>query len=412
MEGKQSAFGLPELLAANRHKCRDRSGGKPLPVSGRECYRLRNINLGKFEESSVELEYQPDVDNVLQRFEAWWQQEIIDRPPLTLRVQPTGPAELPEKKHADWRERWWDIEYQLDAFEARTKRDVFMAETLPIYMPNLGPELCATVFGVELQYSEFSAWSVPIVESCREIPAIEPNLDNPYWNQVRKMTDASLQRGAGKWITGMTDLHTNGDLLASLRDPQELCIEMIEDLAAVGEACLHVTKAYPLMFDDLWGRIKATGQPCTTWTQYLCRGRAYPTSCDFICMVSPEMFQKAILPSIVEEMRFNDRSIFHLDGPGALKHLDALLACPELDALQWVYGAGNGPAANWIEVYQKAQAAGKGVQVFCEGFEDAKTVAAALKPAGAWFSINNVPNAQAAQAIIEWFSRWAAGKEG
>jgi len=279
-------------------------------------------------------------------------------------------------------------------------------------MPNLGPEICATPFGVELEYSEHSGWSVPICQSCREILDIEPNLDNPYWNHVRAMTDASIERGAGKWITGLTDFHTNGDLLASLRDPQDLCIEMIEDLDAVGDACLHITKAYPLMFDDLWDRIRAAGQPCTTWTQYLCRGRAYPTSCDFICMISPEMFQKAILPSIVEEMRFNDRSIFHLDGPGALKHLDALLACPELDALQWVYGAGNGPAAKWIDVYKKAQAAGKGVQVFATSFEDAKTIARELKPEGAWFGIGGFTGGvEEAQAAIEWFERWAAGKE-
>ncbi len=28
-------------------------------------------------------------------------------------------------------------------------------------------------------------------------------------------------------------------------------------------------------------------------------------------------------------------SPFHLDGPGALKHLDALLELDELDAVQW-----------------------------------------------------------------------------
>ena len=359
----------------------------------------------------MEFQYKPDVDKSLERFEAWWQREIIDRPPLTLRVRPTGEAKMPDKKHANWRERWWDTEYQLDRFEAETKVGVFLADTLPIYMPNLGPELCATVFGCPLEYSEFSAWSIPIVKSCREVLRLKPNLDNPYWNQIRRMTEASLERGAGKWITGLTDFHTNGDLLASLRDPQELCIEMIEDLDAVAEACMHVTMAYPLMFDDLWNRTKAAGHPCTTWTQFLSRGRAYPTSCDFICMVSPAMFQKAILPGIVAEMRFNDHSIFHLDGPGALKHLDALLACPELDALQWVYGAGHGPAAKWIDVYKKAQAAGKGVQVFCADFQDAKTVAREIKPAGAWFGIGGIANAEEAGAITDWFTRWAAGKE-
>lgn len=358
----------------------------------------------------MELKDIQDLEISQKRFDAWWANDLLDRPPLTLRIKPSGEAKIPQKKHATWRDRWWDTEFQLEKFQAELAVTVLMAETFPIYMPNLGPEICATVFGCQMDYSEYSGWSIPMVENCREILHLKADLDTPYWNQIRKMTDASLELGAGRWITGMTDFHTNGDLLASLRDPQELCIDLIEDVDSVRDACLHVTKAYPLMFDDLWNRIKAAGQPCTTWTQYLCRGRAYPTSCDFICMISPEMFQHAILPGIVEEMKFNDCSVFHLDGPGALKHLDALLACPDLNALQWVYGAGHGPAAKWIEVYQRAQAAGKGVQVFATDFEDAKTIAREIKPQGAWFGVGGIQNMEEGAAIIKWFEDWSAGK--
>jgi hypothetical protein len=210
----------------------------------------------------------------------------------------------------------------------------------------------------------------------------------------------------------MPDLHTNGDLPAALRDPQEMCLDLADDLQGVRAACDYVTAgAYQLMYDDLWRRIEAAGQACTTWTPHLHAGRAYVTSCDFICMISPEMFRKTILPSIVWEMRFLERNIFHLDGPGALRHLDDLLAQPELDALQWIYGAGRGPGRKWIEVYRRAQAAGKGLQLVCDDIEDAKAIAERLRPEGVWFCPGGSYSRQEAEAFIRWTDRWAAGKE-
>jgi len=359
----------------------------------------------------VELQHKPDFDKAMERMEAWWECRIIDRPPVTIHVRPDRRAELPDKQHATLRERWFDTEHKLDRFEASLDGAVFLAETFPKFDPGLGPEVCATVFGCELQFSETTSWSVPICRSSREIVDIQPSLDNVYWNSLREQTEASLQRGSGRWITALPDLHTNGDLLAALRDPQELCLDCADDLPSVRAACDHVTEsAYQLMYDDVWGRIEAAGQPATTWAPFLHAGRAYVSNCDFICMISPAMFQEAILPSIVREMRFLERNFFHLDGPGALKHLDALLARPELDGLQWVYGAGNGPAARWTDVYRRAQAAGKGLQLVCEDLADARTVAEHLRPEGVWFCPGGSYARDEVEAFLRWADRWAAGK--
>ena len=61
-----------------------------------------------------------------------------------------------------------------------------------------------------------------------------------------------------------------------------------------------------------------------------------------------------------------DHRIYHLDGPGALHHLDALLALRELHAIQWVPGAGNEEIMQWIPLIKRIQKRGKSVQVVCE----------------------------------------------
>jgi len=360
----------------------------------------------------MELETKRDFGKALERFEAWWHCEIVDRPPVTIGVRREHPPRkaVPGKAHPTLRDRWLDYEYALDRLEAGLDGAVYLGESFPEYWPDVGPELCATPFGCELEFSEGTSWSVPAAASCGEILQIQPDFGNVYWQTILAATDLSLERGRGKWITGVPDLHTNGDLLAALRDPQALCLEIADDVEAVAAACQYVTDFFPRFFGDPWSRISACGQPCTSWCPTLHAGRAYVLQCDFICMISPAMFAEAILPALKRETEYLDRSIYHLDGPGALRHLDAVLALPHLNGVQWVYGAGNEPAARWVEVYRKIQAAGKCMQVTCTDLGDARRVAERLQPEGVWFSVGGSYARHEAEDFLRWAEKWAAGK--
>jgi hypothetical protein len=82
----------------------------------------------------------------------------------------------------------------------------------------------------------------------------------------------------------------------------------------------------------------------------------YVTSSDFICMISNDNFRELILPELLEEVEYlKGNIIFHLDGPGALKHLDDLIAIPNLAGIQWVYGDGQPSTKHWIDVLKKIQ---------------------------------------------------------
>jgi hypothetical protein len=60
-----------------------------------------------------------------------------------------------------------------------------------------------------------------------------------------------------------------------------------------------------------------------------------------------------------------DYSIYHLDGPNALPHLDTLLNEPSITGIQWVPGAGNAPMGSkeWLPLYKKIQKANKNVVI-------------------------------------------------
>ena len=86
--------------------------------------------------------------------------------------------------------------------------------------------------------------------------------------------------------------------------------------------------------------------------------------CDFCYMIGPEMFAKFVLPELRASCKKLTNSFYHLDGPGALPHLDALLDIPELKGIQWVPGDGQPDITRWPEVYRKIRAAGKLIQIF------------------------------------------------
>jgi hypothetical protein len=82
-------------------------------------------------------------------------------------------------------------------------------------------------------------------------------------------------------------------------------------------------------------------------------------------MISREHFNEYFLPSIEEQTRMVARTIYHLDGPGAIKHMDALLGIPRLTGIQWVQGAGGGSMLDYLPLLKRIQKAGKLVFVSC-----------------------------------------------
>ncbi len=166
-----------------------------------------------------------------------------------------------------------------------------------------------------------------------------------------------------------------------------LCMDVLDCPELLAQVGRHVSRGYVEAFQRSYQKVATAGFGSTTWTALYHQGPAYVPSSDFWCMVSPEVGRELIWPDIRFEMAPLERSIFHLDGPQALKHLDLLLECPRLHAVQWVYGDGHGRARDWLEVYRRARNARKSVQVLAADGEDALAVLEAIGPRGVWLSV-------------------------
>jgi len=350
-----------------------------------------------------------DFPKTAERFEAWWHGELIDRAVVSPGVKQEWQQPPAHSTHPSVEARWFDVDYQLDRAITRLEQTAWLGDALPVVNPNIGPELTTALLGAELSFSETTSWAEHFIESpdqWEQISQCTPGFDNRYWRFIETMTREALARNDGRYLVGLADLHGSFDMLSGVRDPQMLCMDLIDCPDAVRAAAMHAADVFVQGLQcnhDLLG-----GQGSTTWTAMYHRGLAYIPSCDFWCMVSPDDAAELILPTIQREMQPMDRSLFHLDGPDALRHLDLLLEMPGLDAVQWVYGAGNGPAARWIDVYQKILAAGRSVQVKAHDGADALAVLEATGAPGVWFTIaqrfNHVADGQAFLQEVERLS--------
>jgi len=356
-------------------------------------------------------ELKPDFDAVLNRYEAWWDCAIVDRPLASIRF-PKPKAEcwtFPRKDFPSIRDRWMDTEYLVKTAEVGLRNTVHFADSLPVAWPNLGPEVFSAFYGCEMEYGEHTAWSKPILPdfSGEAVSKLRLDTNSFYFRKIMEMTDALIEAGRNKFIVGYTDLHGGGDAIAAFREPQELLLDTIEHPMEIKHLRDRITTDFLRVYDLFHEKLAAGGMPSTTWCPATCKGKYHVPSNDFSCMISDQAFEELFIPGIIRECQHMDRCLYHLDGPQALRFLDRLLEIPEIQAIQWVPGAGQDYWADWINVYQRIQSKNKALQINSIPAKDLPRLFECLKPEGVWISsVSGIANDQEAEAALRQISKW------
>ncbi len=353
------------------------------------------------------IEHIPDWEKRIARQDAFWSRAIIDRPVvLAWASRPNPDYPWPAAKtYPALRDRWMDFEHIARHAVASAMNNDFLGDALPAATPNLGPEIFSAFFGCELEFGESTSWSIPNLEDWARVGQIRFSRDNDYFRKIDAFTDVLLAAGKGKFYTGYTDLHPGGDAIVAFRDPLNMNLDMIEAADELKRLLAMIDVVFRELFDYYCDRLQAAGQAITSWPGIVSSKRWWVPSNDFSCMISKKMFDDMFLPGIAEECRHAEASIYHLDGPQALQHLDSLLEIRELNAIQWVYGAGHGRASDWMPVYKKCQAAGKGLQIGLDVGE-LDFFMENLHPEGLWISLGGVQSREHFATIEKKFLAW------
>jgi hypothetical protein len=354
------------------------------------------------------LENKPDFEQAMRRVEAWFAGEMIDRPPVRFIAHNAfldSGADLAGLTAEERRARWLDPEYQVERFLSSIAGRTFHGETFPVYFPNLGPDVYAAFFGAPLHFGEVTSWSTPIVRDWGDLEQLRFSRDNPYLQKLKELTRHALERCAGHFLVGYTDLHPGLDCAAAWRDPQQLCIDMIDSPQQVARLAELAIADFESIYDHFDALLKTAGQLSVSWMGIPSYGRMHIPSCDFANLISPAMFRQFGLPILQREVRTMTHNVFHVDGKRVARHLDAILSVPEVHAIQWVQGVGDDqPIMQWTPLIQRLQA--RGVPVIVDlSKSELDDFMAAMRPQGLFLWIAADSEDQEL-AIIRRLERW------
>ncbi len=307
---------------------------------------------------SVELENMPGFELAMQRVYAWYEGEIVDRPPIRFMAHNAFVDEANTTYPSDnLKDRWFDTEFQVETYVNSIEGRTFHGETFPVFWPNLGPEVYAAFYGIELVYGEVTSWSKPLVHEWEDMSVLKLDMQNEYFRKLEDLVRYALERCTGKFLVGYTDLHPGVDCAAAWRDPQQLCIDMLESPEKVKLLVDMAIADFEQVYDHFDAMLKAENQLSVSWMGIPSFGRMHIPSCDFSALISPQLFEEFCLPVLQREVKTMTHNIFHVDGKGVAKHIDMILDVPEVHAIQWVQGVGDDlPIMQWVPFIKKAQA--------------------------------------------------------
>jgi hypothetical protein len=302
-----------------------------------------------------------DWGRIERDYTAWWAGEL-DRPLAVLTSTDGGAPDLnrflPNHPEAS-------AEEICERFDAIFRRQHFYGDAFPFWFINFGAGVAAAFMGARLTPRPDTVWFEP--PEAREMKDIHPQFDpdGPWWKRMVDVTRTAVDYWDGRLAVSHTDLGGNLDIVASLRGTEPLLMDLVDAPEEVERVLWKVSEIWRECYDRLDTIIRPRCRGTVPWARTWSRDRTYMLQCDFCYMISPPMFERFVRPELAEVCAFLDDAFYHLDGVGALPHLDRMLDIDALKGIQWIPGAGQPPPAEWPDVLRRIRQAGKLCQISC-----------------------------------------------
>lgn len=349
------------------------------------------------------------------RVEAWWRGEPAGRPAIQV-TAPRRPARPDDESEPEDLHRYFtDPDVVLPRLRRQLESTWYGGEALPVVFP-VSVALVAILnkyLGAPNRYlTRHTAWSQPIIDDWARRPPLRLEPGNEWFLASRRLLEAAVAWAQGEGIRcfiGQPDLNGPTEILAGLRGAQRLALDFYDNPGEIKPALAQINQAWL----EAWRALSAICHRLGGWFFWMrlwSDAPAVDLQSDVSCLVSREHFDEYFLPFIEQQTRWARRTVYHLDGPGAIRHLDSLLALPRLTAIQWVPGAGAPGASHWIPLERRILAAGKRLVLDCEPGE-VRTLASELESDGLMLS-TRCASEQEARDLLACVPGWARGGRG
>lgn len=351
--------------------------------------------------ADTSLQLKPDFDAARQRWLAFWQHEIIDRPCCLVRAPRAGVAR---------RQRPPYMAGAKDDLRGATRQVVTWAESIywggeaiPNYTPSFGPDMMAAFLGAPLIFPDEGTgtnWAQACIDSWESTLPLRLDPDNHWWKRMQEFCRVLGEECLGKLIVAHLDLHSNMDALLAMRGAERLCLDLMDVPELIDQAMAQVRALYVPVYQRLYEYAGMARSGTCGWVPAYHPVRTNTIQCDFSALIGPEHFRRWALPALAEEASFLGHCAYHLDGPDCLVHLDDICAIEGIECIQWVPGAGAKPFIEWMDLLKHIQSRGVSVWVPCN-VNEIKLYHAELRPQLVCYDCW-APDEASAEATLAW----------
>lgn len=367
-----------------------------------------SVNSGKQGDKTINghtksLSYKSDWEGAQKRWSAFWDREQVDRPCISV-TAPTYCELPPASVHRTMEDLYFDPEIVTDRIYRVLNSTYYGGEAVPTTNYLMAGYALGCGSGVE--FANDTVWHPRNWDSIDDPMPWHPGPDDPWRHKLDKLLRHILDESQGKFLVGHVCQTMMNDLLPVSLGTEQFLINLITDT----DTCIQrLHETLPLWLEDMehFRSIVDEGQPgCGhSWFHLWSEQPIGVSQSDVSCMISKDLFERFALAEVDFLGEYYDRIWYHLDGPGAVRHLPSLLSRPHVRAIQYVPGDGaplNGPY--WMDLYKQVQAAGRCLDISVP-IENVEFLIRNLNPEGLLISIS-VDTAGQAEELIHNAVKW------
>lgn len=306
--------------------------------------------------------WKPNLEETKRRYVDWWNHKgIVLNMWEHFQEGVTPHADIPAPKPPkDLNQKWFDPQWRAEYLDWYVAHSSLMADMLPVANTQLGPGSLAAILGGVFEGGEDTIWIHPNPNYTDDI-VFDPN--HPNYLLHKELLRACKAKAQGHYFVGMPDLMEGLDVLAAIKGTDKVLLDTVMQPEVLERQMQQINDIYFQVFDELYDIIREGDEMAFCYFSSWAPGKMSKLQSDISTMISVDDYRRFVQPFIREQCQKIDYTLYHLDGVGAMHHLDALLEIKELNAIQWTPGVGEpqGGSPKWYDLYRRILDAGKSI---------------------------------------------------
>ena len=304
-----------------------------------------------------------NVKPILARHEAFWKREIVDRVCISVTAPADKQVAVPKARSDE--ELLSNPEFVVRREEARLQNTYFAGDALPVAYAE--GNLLYPCWGGLGRFEKGTVWVDPSMHDLQEWKDLRVDRNNIWIKRFLDSNCALAEASKGRYLVGTQGFFGAMDALALVRGYVDFLMEL--GLEEVGPS-LHLAqrKAIELhkeIITKAWNDVEKYQKGTVTTPGIWAPGRINFWSADFSCMIGPSDLEKWLIPEFEEMVNLCEFSMYHLDGPDAVRHLSRIGQMKNLKGIQFTIGPQmENDVPYWLGVVKQIQALGKATFIY------------------------------------------------